>query len=189
MDDGKKTVLDYRAEYQERFSEVDDAYEYATSRSGELDGLILDAKERVRAFPNDRSEHESLIQLAMESRALWEECVKSLRAAAQDNDADRTTIARHINQSQDKTAEYKDLLFSATQSMLSNATPSQSQGESSFHKAGETLKSTGQAMQSAGNAMSSAGHKMSSAGHEMTMGITLPIIIAVVLFILLLMLL
>lgn len=180
MDENKKTVVEYRSEYQTKLAEVDDVYDYALHRSEELDGMISDAKERVKAFPKDKSEHESLIQLAMESRALWEECEKRLRTVSRDAGVDRTAVARQINQSHEKADEYKTMLFDATQSMINN-TSSPSESVDKVQNAANTLKTTGQVLQDAGGAMKKT-------GHAMTVGCTIPIIIAAVLIILLMLL-
>lgn len=163
----KQTIKTHRESYRNVFTKVADPFKYAQDRDKVIRREISEAQERVNAFPNDDSEHEFLIQLTMEAQAMWEVCETMLRSNAMEQDADKTLIATQINQSHANAAEYRSMFSVAIKNQLSNT--------SSLYKAGQSMQTTGKAMQNVGDAMSSAGNKM-------TIGFTIPIIVAIILF-------
>lgn len=176
MSDGntRPNLISLKSDYRSILSQMDDPYSYAEGRSTVIDSNISDAQERVKAFPSEEVEHESLIQAVMEAQALWEECESRLRVISGESTANRTIVAAQINQSSAKATEYREMFSSAMNNMVANT--------SAIYQFGESMKAAGQTMQNAGNAMKSA-------GHSMTIGCTIPIISLLLLLFLLMFLL
>jgi DNA repair ATPase RecN len=140
-------------------------FEETQAKDDEISVEIGNAKERAKAYPDDREAGEAVSKLCFQAMKMWEACEKELREldSASTDEAEKIKLVKEINIAHEMAKSYKDETAAAIRRNTQSG------------KVIKTLNSTGKAMKD-------VGQSMQKTGSALTKGCTIPILILVVIF-------